>query len=244
MSIKRQVLRDGVEELILQELLSGGRAPGSRLSIDGLARELDVSPTPVREAMVSLERSGLVDYVALRGYVVAPMLDAKQMAELLDARKTVETAALSRSFSHVEDLLPELERAHAHHTEVVSRLEAQGAEDFDLLSDHFHSDWAFHVVLFRHAANRYLLPMVEPLRTHTHRMRQTLESGPQALDAPIALAEHGKILQKVRENNHDGALKALSTHLDGVLRRSMDPAWAETTAGITTPSTDTPSAAK
>src|SRR5690625_5952809 len=78
MAIRRQILRDEVAELLLQRLLEARWAPGSRLSIDGLARDLEVSPTPVREAMVSLERSGLVEYVALRGYVVAPMLDVEQ----------------------------------------------------------------------------------------------------------------------------------------------------------------------
>src|SRR5699024_2349671 len=87
MAMKRRVLRAEVEELILERLLESRWSPGSRLSIDGLARDLEVSPTPVREAMVSLERSGLVEYVALRGYVVAPMLDVEQMTELLDARK-------------------------------------------------------------------------------------------------------------------------------------------------------------
>jgi len=222
MRIKRQVLREGVEELIVQGLMEGDRAPGSRLSIDGLARELQVSPTPVREALVSLERSGLVDYVALRGYIVAPVLSGEQMGELLGARKIVESAALSRSFTRWQDLLPDLEAAHGAHAEVVSRLEGDGAEDFELLQEHFRCDWAFHEVLFRHAENRYLWPMVEPLRTHTHRMRQTLAGGPQALDAAVAFAEHQDILANVRERNHDGALEALARHLDGVLERSRD----------------------
>src|SRR5699024_759432 len=88
-------------------------APGSRLSIDGLARDLEVSPTPVREAMVSLERSGLVEYVALRGYVVAPPLDAVHMTELLDARKVVESAALGRAFQDHDAFLVELTRPTA-----------------------------------------------------------------------------------------------------------------------------------
>src|SRR5690625_5591325 len=81
MAIKRQVLRAEVEELILERLLESRWSPGSRLSIDGLARDLEVSPTPVRGAMVSLERSGPVEYVALRGYAVAPMLDVEHRWE-------------------------------------------------------------------------------------------------------------------------------------------------------------------
>lgn len=221
MAIKRQVLRDEVEELILNRLMESRWAPGSRLSIDGMARDLEVSPTPVREAMVSLERSGLVEYVALRGYVVAPMLDAQQMSELLDARKTIETAALSRSFNHWEGFLADLEAAHLAHAKVIERIDTQHEVDYELVREHFQADWGFHQTLFQHAGNRYLTQTVDTLRTHTHRMRQTWEGGPKMFDAHEAHAEHGIILEKVRRNHHDAALKALGDHLDAVLSRSL-----------------------
>ncbi|MGO1201218.1 MAG: GntR family transcriptional regulator [Dermabacteraceae bacterium] len=221
MVVRRQVLRAEVEELILQRLLESRWAPGSRLSIDGLARDLEVSPTPVREAMVSLERSGLVEYVALRGYVVAPPLDAEHMSELLDARKVVETAALGRAFRDQDALLADLEEAHRSHSEVLSRIDESGSEDYTLLNEHFRADWAFHQAFFAHAENRYLRTMVENLSTYTHRMRQTWSGGPETFDGHIAHHEHGMILEKVRQHNHDGALNALRAHLDGVLARSL-----------------------
>ena len=220
MAIKRQVLRAEVEELILERLLESRWPPGSRLSIDGLARDLEVSPTPVREAMVSLERSGLVEYVALRGYVVAPMLDVEQMTELLDARKVVETAALDRAFENFDALLKDLEAAHARHGEVIARIEAAGEVTYELVQEHFQADWAFHQTLFDHADNRYLSKMVETLRSHTHRMRQTWAGGPAALDVHEAYTEHGRILEKVRRHHQDGAIQALNQHLDDVLVRS------------------------
>ncbi|HIY23739.1 MAG TPA: GntR family transcriptional regulator, partial [Candidatus Brachybacterium merdigallinarum] len=140
MAIRRQVLRDEVEELILQRLLENRWEPGARLSIDGLARDLEVSPTPVREAMVSLERSGLVEYVALRGYVVAPMLDERHMVELLDARRVVESAALGRSFERWDALLADLEAAHRRHAEVLARIDAADAGDYSLVNEHFQAD--------------------------------------------------------------------------------------------------------
>ena len=220
MAIRRQVLRDEVEELILQRLLENRWEPGARLSIDGLARDLEVSPTPVREAMVSLERSGMVEYVALRGYVVAPMLDERHMVELLDARRVVESAALGRSFERWEALLADLEAAHRNHAEVLARIDGDDTEDYTLVNEHFQADWAFHNVFFQHADNRYLGTMVENLRTHTHRMRQTWSSGPAAFDGHIAHQEHELILERVRQHNHDGAIAALGNHLDAVLARS------------------------
>ncbi|HEX7350394.1 GntR family transcriptional regulator [Brachybacterium sp.] len=221
MAVRRQVLRAEVEELILQRLLEARWAPGSRLSIDGLARDLEVSPTPVREAMVSLERSGLVEYVALRGYVVAPPLDAAHMTELLDARKVVEAAALGRAFHDRDALVIDLDEAHRIHAEVLTRIGHDGTEDYALLNEHFRADWAFHQVFFAHADNRYLRTMVENLSTYSHRMRQTWSGGPETFDGHTAHHEHGLILDMVRQHHHDGALRALSAHLDGVLARSL-----------------------
>ena len=221
MVVRRQVLRAEVEELILQRLLESRWAPGARLSIDGLARDLEVSPTPVREAMVSLERSGLVEYVALRGYVVAPPLDAEHMSELLEARKVVESAALGRAFRDRDALLADLEEAHRVHAGILARIDAADPGDYTLLTEHFRADWAFHQVFFAHAGNRYLHSMVENLSTYTHRMRQTWSGGPETFDGHTAHREHGLILEKVLQHNHDGALRALSDHLDGVLSRSL-----------------------
>lgn len=221
MPIKRQVLREEVEELLLRRLLESRWAPGSRLSIDGLAREPEVSATPVREAMVSLQRSGLVEYVALRGYVVAPMLDAEQMSELLEARKIIETAALSRSFAQWEDFLADLEQAHALHAGVIARIGTTGEIDVELIHEHDQADWEFHQVFFRHSRNRYLTQTADTLRAHTHRMRQTWEVRPQVFDAREAHAEHEQILERVRCHHHDGAQQALVDHLQAVLARSL-----------------------
>src|SRR5699024_4303139 len=160
-------------------------------------------------------------YVALRGYVVAPMLDVEQMTELLDARKVVETAALDRAFENFDALLKDLEAAHARHGEVIARIEAAGEVTYELVQEHFQADWAFHQTLFDHADNRYLSKMVETLRTHTHRMRQTWAGGPAALDVHEAYTEHGRILEKVRRHHQDGAIQALIEHLDAVLERSL-----------------------
>ena len=66
--LTRKVLRDDVHDALLQMLLRGRFAPGESLSIDHVARQLGVSPTPVREALVELEHTGLVTRAALRGF--------------------------------------------------------------------------------------------------------------------------------------------------------------------------------
>ena len=91
--LERRGLRDRVYDLVLEMLLEGDLDPGSRLSIDTLAKQLDVSPTPVREAMVQLERTGLVTREALKGYRVAPPFGPEELSELFDARLMLEVEA-------------------------------------------------------------------------------------------------------------------------------------------------------
>lgn len=220
MASKRQVLRADVQEGIQNRLVQGNWRPGSRLSIDGLARELEVSPTPVREALVALERSGLIEYKALKGFVVAPPLSAEQIDELIDARLILETAAFTRAFHDWEALLEDLRAAHAAHTAIADRIAAAGEPDYSLLHEYFDADAAFHEALFTHASNHYLGSMREVLNTHGHRMRQTWSEGPEQIDAAEAITEHEAILARVAEHNHDGALDALRRHLEGVRERS------------------------
>jgi DNA-binding transcriptional MocR family regulator len=62
------VLVDDVHEAIKSMIMDGEIPPGARVSIDGLARQLSVSPTPVREALARLESAELVVKEPLRGY--------------------------------------------------------------------------------------------------------------------------------------------------------------------------------
>ncbi|MDQ1690891.1 MAG: hypothetical protein QOD87_999, partial [Pseudonocardiales bacterium] len=55
----RPSLSDDVYEAIKALIMNHAIAPGSRLSIDQLARDLAVSPTPIREALARLESDGL-----------------------------------------------------------------------------------------------------------------------------------------------------------------------------------------
>jgi len=80
--VDRKVLRDGVFNQLVEMLLGDRLTPGAGLNIDGLARELGVSPTPVREALVQLEHTGLVSRVALRGYRVSAPLTPDEIGQV------------------------------------------------------------------------------------------------------------------------------------------------------------------
>ena len=221
--VSRRALRDDVYDAVLEKILGGSAPAGSSLSIDALARELDVSPTPVREALVRLEHTGLVSRVALKGYRVAPSLSAEQMNELFDMRMVLETAAAERAARNAESIVPELRVAHAKHVLAADRVRGLRAEssarpsDYTDLRAYFEADWEFHLVILRAAGNRFLFQANESLHAHVQRLRQTVEHG--RLDMHLALEEHTTILQAFETGDPEAIKEAVSSHLRAVSER-------------------------
>lgn len=80
---------------ISESLLSGQLQPGARLVMDQLANELDISRTPVRDAIARLELEGMVEPTGRRGFVVR-MPTAEATLHIYEAREAVEGFAARR----------------------------------------------------------------------------------------------------------------------------------------------------
>lgn len=222
-TIERRGLRDRVYDRILRLLLSGEVPPGARLSIDTIARQLDVSPTPVREAMVHLERTGLVTREALKGYRVAPPLGAAQLRELFDARIMLEVEAARMATPATADMLGELREAEDEHRRSGERvIEAirSGDKDVELTTAYFAADAAFHQVVFDHCGNRYLRQMSESLGAQLHRMRQSMVHG--VTDVREAIGEHEAICGAFADGGPDEPARMMRVHIEQVRARSLD----------------------
>lgn len=88
-------LADIAYDRISQAMLSGDIKPGVRLVMDRLATQLDISRTPVRDALLRLEREGLIEPTGRRGYVVrAP--SHEDALQCYEAREAVEGYAARR----------------------------------------------------------------------------------------------------------------------------------------------------
>lgn len=223
MTIERRGLRDHVYDRILQLLLSGDALPGARLSIDTIARQLDVSPTPVREAMVLLERTGLVTREALKGYRVAPPLGAEQLAELFEARIMLESNAARLATPATPSMLDELRSAEEAHRSagerVISGMRA-GSPAVELTTAYFTTDADFHRVVFRHCGNGYLEEMSESLGAQLHRMRQSVLHG--VTDVREAIAEHEAIVDAFASGDQTAPEQQMRRHIEQVRSRSLD----------------------
>ncbi|SFC37912.1 substrate-binding domain-containing protein [Devosia psychrophila] len=96
-------LANEVYKTIFSQLMALKIAPGARITVDNLARELGVSQTPIREALGRLEGEGLVHKTHLIGFSAAPQISSRQFGELYELRLLVEPHAAGRVVSKLTD---------------------------------------------------------------------------------------------------------------------------------------------
>lgn len=87
-----QSLSDHIAEVIKGALSSGSLRPGTKISADGVARALDISHIPVREALNKLTVDGHVDWIANRGYFV-PQITLGGAEDVYHWRRVIEDEA-------------------------------------------------------------------------------------------------------------------------------------------------------
>ena len=86
-----------VHQRLLDDLQQGSFLPGDKLTTESLARRYDVSRTPVREALIRLEREGVVDATANSGYEIREALEGLAVAKLAENGASPELIAELRS---------------------------------------------------------------------------------------------------------------------------------------------------
>jgi DNA-binding GntR family transcriptional regulator len=147
-------LREQVVERVRSEIVSGRTPPGTVYSVPGLAAELGISTTPIREALLELARTGLVVALRNRGFRVEP-LSAEALDHLFSMRELLERYALET-----------LARNGLRDPEVLVRLADAVAEAVSRgdITAYIAADRTFHEALVERAGNPLLTKMVMQLR--------------------------------------------------------------------------------
>lgn len=154
-----------------QDIISGRMSPGSRVNQVHVARRLNISRGPLREAVSRLQQEGLIDTVANHQARVAP-LTVPDLEQLYAARIVLETLSLRISLPQLSaDVdLPELERLIAA---MDSHAQADDHESWD--AEHLK----FHRLLLSRAGDR-LVQETDRLREHAERYRRVYSARPHA----------------------------------------------------------------
>jgi DNA-binding GntR family transcriptional regulator len=200
---QRQILADSVYEAIKELLLEHHIGPGARMSIDRLARQLDVSPTPVREALARLEAEGLATKEPLRGYRATPLLDESVFEQLFELRLLLEPyAARKAATALTADGLAALEQATA---EIEEAIGVQGQ-----VRVFAAADARFHEAIAAASGNNLLRDALARLRPHLHLYRLYFHIG----IADETVPEHATIVAALRTRAAPRAEAAMADHIE------------------------------
>ena len=199
-------LGDEVYSAIFARIMSLEIAPGARISVDAMARQLGVSQTPIREALARLESEGLVIKTHLVGYSAAPQLNASQFADLYELRLLLEPFAARKC----AEIMPE---------EVIGQLEALCVEmatlsqhqGLDAYAQFAQLDMAFHDQIAVSAGNALVVEAQSRLHTHVHLFRLPFH----ARVTQSAIDEHKRLLAAITARDPDGAEAAMREHIEG-----------------------------
>ena len=213
--LKRQSylsLTDIAYNALIEVIINQGFQPGAPISIDSLARQLNMSNTPVREALMRAHGERLVNQKTNHGFVVSNILTPTELHQLFDARHLLETHALTEASISSESV------------EAVTALVAQmeGSPDgkiYDDFRDYMVLDNQFHYALVKLADNSFLLDAWDDLHVHLHLSR--LYTGVGLFDRDHSTKEHRAIVLALQQNDKKKAITLLSQHIKRVEKRML-----------------------
>lgn len=220
---RRQMLTDAAYDMIRQRLVEHDLPPGSKININGLAVELDISPTPVREALARLEADGLVLKRSHAGYTAAPLLSGKDFDDLYEMRSLLEPAGASRAAARIS--AAELVALDDH---VAEMRKAQHDTSRETLRLFIHHDALFHDLIARVGGNAMMEDTLRRLHAHAHLYRLYFRDGM----VEEACREHERVVEALRETDPDTAAAAMRTHLRRARERLL-PAVSDHGSGTT-----------
>ncbi|SMQ85385.1 transcriptional regulator, GntR family [Devosia lucknowensis] len=205
-AIQRHSLATEVYETVFSQLMALKIAPGSRITVDNLARELRVSQTPIREALSRLEAEGLVNKTHLVGYSAAPQITSKQFADLYELRLLLEPDAARRAVAMLTpDSVAELTEAAG----VMGR-RAKSGDERARYSQFARQDAVFHDMIMQVAGNQLIRDTLNHQHVHFHIFRLMFHSRV----TEEALAEHEAIIAAFEARDADAAQKAMRIHIE------------------------------
>ncbi|MCV6577285.1 MAG: GntR family transcriptional regulator [Cohaesibacter sp.] len=193
-------LADSVYQELLASIRDGKFHPGERIKEASVAKALNVSRTPVREAIRRLQSEGRVTIEPQRGAVVAE-LNRQEVSELYALRRRLEGVAAGFAAQHASDA--EIEMME----DILERSKA-AQQDKRLLNQ---INWELHYAIYHAGKNRFLLKSIEAISDSMALLRgahHIPDERPQQL-----YQEHKCIIDAIRARDPQAAEQAAQDHI-------------------------------
>jgi GntR family transcriptional regulator, rspAB operon transcriptional repressor len=196
-------MRDQIYPLVRRMILTGAIKPGDVIDEKAIAAQLNVSRTPVREAVKKLSDENLVEVVAQSGTRAARMY-RKEIEEAFLIRRALEAESAAQATSRMN-------QAHADRLEDILMLHARALERKKYV-EAIERDDDFHRYIAEISDLPRLWRAIEISKAQLDRCRHMMV--PRAGQAEITLAKHRLIITALKSRNAEKAAQAMRDHLE------------------------------
>lgn len=194
---KGSAAKDLIYQKIRDEIITGKRSPGERLSIEELKNQFGTSVTPVRDALQMLSQEDLVTIKPRSGYYIT-RVTLKQLNDILELRTILELAAVERAAENITDeQIEELEHIHAGYTD----------DRDETYSRYTDENKRFHCLIAKASGNIELTRQLEQIHDRLVRYMLVVRPGEYMVEM------HSRLIEKLKAHDPIGARKTLSEEL-------------------------------
>ena len=202
---KRAMLIEDAYQKVKEMIYFSDLAPGQKLIYNDLAKKLGVSITPIVQALVRLEASGLVEYIPNRGYYVGEIteVEAKQLYEAREALETYIIPDVLRNLNTGKHA--DIKRTFKKHWNARQNGNLRGLILLDV---------QFHLKIAEYSNNRVIYDMLKFIFERIYlkyRPEYTQYMGAERLKQVIA--EHRDIMAALKEGDVDKAILVTRKHI-------------------------------
>lgn len=202
---KESTKSENLTEYLIEAIVEGQLAPGSKISEPELAKQFQVSRGSLREALMRVEGLGLIERIPHIGARVIQLSPTK-LVELYAVREALEGMAARLAARNITEIeLAGLESLLSTHSTHIDQVE--GASYF-----HQQGDFDFHYRIIQASRNQQLIGLLCDELYHLLRMYRY--QSPRSHSRPVeALEEHKFILRAIRQRDEELAEMLMRRHI-------------------------------
>ena len=195
-------LKEMALSIIKEAVLAKKLEPEKMYTEAALTKEMGISRTPVREALIHLASRGMIVYHPRKGFKIRCMTE-KDVRDLFELRLALELTVIRHITPNLtEESRAEIEKAWDRYRKTVQTGDPVGF---------IHANRNFHIYLAQLTENSYLINALDEIRDLTDLAGvRSLEVDSRTLEAT---EEHGRIIAELKRQSMDGALRQMEAHI-------------------------------
>lgn len=210
---KAKSLKDQIYDIVKEDIISQTYKNNTVLNEKKISQELNVSKTPVREALKALEAEGWVEYVPYKGILVKQM-SLDDLKDVFRVRKVLEIMVVESVVKKITP--PLLEELHNS----MKKQEALLDDNEPVVGKFINYDLEFHGILLKVAGSHLLSDLIGQMRDKSKCFgMQAIFSSRSRYEETIA--EHRAVYKAVAAKDLQAARDAMAKHIDNTFNAAM-----------------------